>query len=250
MTREGTTFLSGRTALVTGGARRIGRELATALAAAGATVVVHYRESRAEAHDLAAGIAMQGGGAFIVGGDLADPETAAALPAEAARVAARPLDILINNASIFAPGGLADTSCADWDANQAVNLRAPFLLSQAFAAQLPADGRADIVNLNDYRALKPGADHFAYTISKVGLHGLTRSLAQALAPRVRVNELALGAILPPAGAADGYAHVRREDIPLQAFGDPAQVSDALLYLLGADGVTGQTLSVDGGRHLT
>jgi pteridine reductase len=150
---------------------------------------------------------------------------------------------------VFAPGAAATTTCEQWDAQHAVNLRAPFLLAQAFARQLIGEGPADIINLNDGRALRPGADHFAYTVTKVGLHGLTRSLALALAPRVRVNELALGAVLPPEVPKGGYVRTPREALPLRRFPTPDDVADAMLFLLSTPAVTGQTVSVDGGQHL-
>jgi pteridine reductase len=242
-------FLAGRTALVTGGARRIGRELALSLAAAGAAVVVHYRESENEARETVAEIVDSGGEGFRVRGDLARAECAAGLAQEAAETAGRSLDILINNASVFAPGDALTTTVEQWDHNQAVNLRAPFLLAQSLARQLPQDVSGNIINLNDFRAVRPGADHFPYTISKVGLHGLTSSLALALAPRVRVNELALGAILPPEGASADYLHTLRSEIPTGKFDSPYEVSQAMLFLLGNRALTGQTLFIDGGRHL-
>lgn len=250
MTRENRKSLAGRTALVTGGGKRIGRTLVSALARAGATVVIHHHTSREDAQATAAGVEVLGGRALLIDGDLADPRTTSALCGRAADLCGGALDILVNNASVFAPGDPRTTTCDEWDAQQAVNLRAPFLLAQGFARQLPPDGPADIVNLNDGRALRPGADHFAYTISKVGLHGLTRSLALALAPRVRVNELALGAVLPPEVSKGGYARTPREAIPLRRYPSPDDVADALLVLLATSALTGQTLNVDGGQHLT
>ena len=241
--------LAGQTALVTGAARRIGRALAVALAGEGVRVVLHHRRSGAEAVDLAAEIAAAGGRAWPLAADLADPEATAGLLPEAARLAGAPIRILINNASIFAQGDLAGTTVAAWDHNQAVNLRAPFQLAQALARDLPDGLTGNIINLNDIRALRPGPDHFPYTISKVGLHGLTRSLALALAPRIRVNELALGAVLPPAGAPESYVHTLRAEIPSGRFGSPDEVTAAVLYLLAGETLTGQTLYLDGGRHL-
>jgi NAD(P)-dependent dehydrogenase (short-subunit alcohol dehydrogenase family) len=243
-------FLAGTTALVTGGARRIGRALCLALAWEGATVVVHYKESEAEAAATVLELEAFGGQAYLVQGDLAQPDVAADLIAQATVIAGRPLDILVNNASVFAQGGLETTSVKQWDLNQAVNLRAPFLLSRAFAEQVPTGGIGNIINLNDFRSINPGCDHFGYTISKVGLHGLTRSLALALAPGVRVNELALGAVMAPEGAAEDYVHTLRNQIPLKQFPSLDEVCHAMLFLLGNSGVTGQTIFVDGGRHLT
>lgn len=243
-------FLAGTTALVTGGARRIGRALCLALAREGATVVVHYLTSEVAAAATVAELEAFGGKAFKVKGDLAEPNNAAQLVAQAAATAGRTLDILVNNASVFGPGSPMTTTVEQWDLNLAVNLRAPFLLSQAFAGQVPAGSKGNIINLNDFRATKPGADHFAYTISKVGLHGLTRSLAQALAPGIRVNELALGAVLAPEEGPNGYEHTLREQIPSQKFPSLDEVSNAVVFLLGNEGITGQTIFVDGGRHLT
>ncbi len=239
--------LRGRCALVTGGGRRIGRELALALGKAGAIVVVHYLHSADAAHAVAAAI---GAGACTVQTDLGDADKTASLIDRAAAVAGRPVDILVNNASVFETADASTTRAADWDRTQAVNLRAPFLLAQGLARQLPAGVTGAVVNLGDIRALRPGADHFSYTVSKAGLHGLTRSLAVALAPRVRVNELALGAILPPVTAeGHDYDHVAREDIPTGRFDTPQDVAHALLFLLTNPAVTGQTICIDGGRHL-
>ena len=243
-------FLSGTTALVTGGARRIGRALCLALAQEGATVVVHYLTSEAAAAATVLELEVFGGKAFKVKCDLADPDNAAELVLRAAAIAGGPLDILVNNASVFGPGSPMTTTVEQWDLNQAVNLRAPFLLSQAFAGQVPAGIVGNIINLNDFRAVKPGADHFAYTMSKVGLHGLTRSLALALAPGIRVNELALGAVMAPEEAPNGYKQTLREQIPTRRFPSLDEVGNAMVFLLGNEGITGQTIFVDGGRHLT
>lgn len=242
-------FLVGRTALVTGGARRIGRYLSLALAGQGADIVLHYRKSILEAQETAAAIRERGGECWLVEGDLADAGVAADLVSLAAAACGREIDILINNASVFSPSEAISATAHDWDLNQAVNLRAPFLLAQSMARQLPIDRPGDIVNLNDVRALKPGTDHFAYTISKVGMHGLTRSLALALAPSVRVNELALGAILPPDKPGADYLHETIDDIPTRRFDSPEEVTGALLFVLGNQALTGATICIDGGRHL-
>ena len=157
---EASGALAGRTALVTGAARRIGRALVLAVASAGARVVIHYHQSAAEAETLAAEIGSPGCEALLVSGDLADPALPATLFTAAREQSGAAVDSLTNNASVFDQGSALDTSIADWDLNQAVNLRAPFLLSQAFARQLAADKPADIINLNDNRAVRPGSDHF------------------------------------------------------------------------------------------
>ena len=245
--RPGRGFLQGRLALVTGGARRLGRAMVLALADEGCDVVLHFRNSQDEAEATATAARAAGGRVWLVSGDLADPVVAAGLVARAAEQAGRPVDILVNNASIFAQGSVQDTTVDGWDANQSVNLRAPFLLARGLADNLGHDQAGDIVNLNDIRALDPGADHFAYTISKVGLHGLTVSLARGLAPRVRVNELALGAVLPPEKAPSEYMHTLKEQILTRRFPGVEDVTSALLFLLGNPAVTGQTLAIDGGR---
>jgi NAD(P)-dependent dehydrogenase (short-subunit alcohol dehydrogenase family) len=241
--------LVGRCALVTGAARRIGRELAITLAWAGASVVVHYRDSEEDAQETVARIADAGGEAWLVRGDLVHHEQTLHLMDDAVAAAGRPLDILVNNASVFESLSLMTTSVEDWDRNLAVNLRAPALLARGLARQLPRDAVGDVINLNDDRIFRPGADNFPYTVSKVGLHGLTLSLALALAPRIRVNELALGAILPPAMEDSAREHTMRGAIPTERFDTAREVAHAMLFLLENPAVTGQTVCVNGGRHL-
>ncbi|MGW8249516.1 MAG: SDR family oxidoreductase, partial [Anaerolineales bacterium] len=153
-----------------------------------------------------------------------------------------------NNASIFEPLGWDDTDYSKWQRHLQVNLTTPFLLSQAFARQLPEDKSGRIVNLLDWRALRPGPDHLPYTISKAGLYALTSSLAAALAPRITVNGLALGAILPPSDGGDGNNIL--EDVPAGRWADVDEVCQAALFLLsGPSYITGEIIYVDGGRHL-
>jgi NAD(P)-dependent dehydrogenase (short-subunit alcohol dehydrogenase family) len=234
------------TVLVTGGARRIGRSLALAVARSGANVVLHYGRSRAEAESVRNEIEALGRRAFLLQADLADADQAAGLVARATE--GGPLYALVNNAAIFEDLSWDITRLEDWERHLRINLTAPFLLSQAFARALPHGESGRIVNLLDWRALRPGPDHLPYTVSKAALAALTRSLAAALAPAISVNGLALGAVLPPA------------DRPIEAgllAGIPAgrwtrleEVEQALLFLLdGPDSVTGEILPVDGGRHL-
>jgi NAD(P)-dependent dehydrogenase (short-subunit alcohol dehydrogenase family) len=240
--------LHGRTALITGAARRVGRHLAAAMATAGIRVVIHYRQSEDEAASLVAEITGQGGQAALVSGDLTDPVVMESLIGEAA-AAFGPLDILVNNASLFAPGEVLDTTLDEWRRYQAIHAEAPFILSRDFARQLTGDRGGVIINLNDWRAGRPGPDHFAYTMSKVALHGLTRSLAQALGPRrIRVNELALGAVLPPEGGEEGYLHTLRDEIPTRRFPTLDDVASALLFVLRNASLNGETIHLDGGRH--
>ena len=188
--------LSGKTVLVTGAAKRIGRALALACARAGADVFIHYGTSEAESARLQEKIQSLGTRAWCLQTALSHADGVPRLIEQAASI--QPLDALVNNAALFEDLSLSETSRANWDRHLAVNLTAPFMLSQAFARQLPIGRQRRIVNLLDWRALHPGADHFPYTLSKAALAALTRSLAAALAPAVTVNGLALGAILPPA----------------------------------------------------
>ncbi len=239
--------LQGSLVLITGAARRVGRSLALACARAGAHVAIHYGRSQAEAESLAAEVQALGRRACLLQADLNDPASAAGLVEQAA--AFGPLFGLVNNASVFEPLDWQSTSLADWNRHLAVNLTAPFLLSQAFARQL-AGGEGRIVNLLDWRALRPGPDHLPYTISKAALAALTRSLAAALAPAVTVNGLALGAILPPVdGPSSGAA--LPPGVPAGRWASLDEVDRALLFLLdGPAYITGEILHVDGGRHLT
>jgi NAD(P)-dependent dehydrogenase (short-subunit alcohol dehydrogenase family) len=240
--------LSGKTVLVTGAARRVGRALALSLARAGADVIIHYGSSGDEAESARAEIEALGRRAFLLQADLADPSQAAGLVARATECAKRAgLFALVNSAAIFEPLDWDQTTLEDWNRHLTVNLTAPFLLSQAFARALAAGEAGRIVNILDWRALRPGADHLPYTISKSALAALTRSLAVALAPRITVNGLALGAVLPPSdgGGADVLA-----DVPARRWAELDEVGQALVFLLaGPAYVTGEILHVDGGRHL-
>ncbi len=238
--------LDGKTILITGAAMRIGRSLALAVAAAGGDVVVHYGKSSMEADSLQAEIEGLGRKATLLQADLTDPEQVGTLIERAQEHA--PLFALVNNASLFEPKGWADTSLELWNRALAVNLTAPFLLSQAFARSLEPSGSGRIINLLDWRALHPRPDHLAYMISNAGLAALTRSLAAALAPRITVNALALGAVLPPG---DGTPpNVNLERVPAKRWAKLEEVGQALIFLLdGPAYVTGDVLHVDGGRHL-
>ncbi len=238
--------LNGRTILITGAARRIGRALALACARAGADIIIHHGHSEDEARRVQDEIVHIGPRAWILQADFARADDASRLIEEA--VAIQPLFALVNNAAIFERLTVENTTLPDWERHLAINLTAPLLLSQAFARQVPEGGRSHIVNILDFRALKPGADHFPYTISKAALAAMTRSLAQAFAPRITVNGLALGAILPPA---DGTANPRIEQaIPARKWGTLEDVENALLFLLtAAPYITGEIIHVDGGRHL-
>jgi len=238
--------LAGKHILITGAARRIGRALALAVASQGGTVILHHGSSPSEAEQTSADILQAGGKAHILQVDLRNLELVPSLVKQA--LAFGPLYALVNNAAIFEHLHLSDTTLDDWQHHLAINLTAPFLLSQAFAETLAPGQIGRIVNLLDWRALRPGADHFPYTISKAGLAALTRSLAVALAPRITVNGLALGAILPPSTGGDTDRIIK--PVPAGRWAELDEVCQALLFLLnGPTYITGEILHIDGGRHL-
>jgi NAD(P)-dependent dehydrogenase (short-subunit alcohol dehydrogenase family) len=238
--------LKGRTILVTGAARRIGRIIALAVAREGANVILHYRRSVEEANELRDELASLGVQGYPLQADLEDKTQAGDLLQRAR--AYGPVFGLVNNAAIFEPLNLEKTDQAAWDRHLAVNLTAPFLLSRAFAGQVPTCEEGRIINILDWRALRPTADHFAYTISKAALAAMTRSLAVALAPRITVNGLALGAILPPSGQ-DPTPDIL-SSVPANRWASPEELSQALIFLItGPAYITGEIIHLDGGRHL-
>jgi NAD(P)-dependent dehydrogenase (short-subunit alcohol dehydrogenase family) len=236
--------LNGKTVLVTGAARRVGRIFALACARAGADVVIHHGHSYKEAEAVREEIGVLGRRAWVFQADLSDSSAAGSLIPRINE--STPLHALVNSAAIFESLSLENTSLDAWEKHLAINLTAPFLLSQAFARQAPEGGR--IVNIVDWRALRPAADHFPYTISKAALASLTYSLAVALASRIIVNGLALGAILPPS---DGKAAPDiTNSIPAGRWAEEDEVEQALLFLLTCpEYITGQIMHLDGGRHL-
>jgi NAD(P)-dependent dehydrogenase (short-subunit alcohol dehydrogenase family) len=237
-----------RAALVTGGAQRIGRAIATALARTGHAVAIHSHRSQAAADELCAQIVAEGGRAARVTCDLADHEEVATL-ISAARAAVGPLTLLVNNAAEFEPDEIGHLDRARFDRHFAVNLRAPLFLAEAFAAQLPAGLDASIVNLVDQRVYRPTPRFLTYGLTKSALHAATTTLAQALAPRIRVNAVAPGPTLPSRRQdAENFAR-QSQGVPLGRGPSPEEVADAVVYLATARSVTGVTIAVDGGQHL-
>lgn len=234
-------------ALVTGAGKRVGRALALAAAEAGYLVAVHVHRSLADGETVAAEIRAKGGNARVVQGDLALAETPERLIAEASSEGC--LTLLVNNAALFDFDRIATIKPERFDAQLAVNLRAPLFLAQAFAAALPADGRGQIVNLADQRTRHLNANFLSYSLSKVGLDALTRILAVDLAPRIRVNAIAPGLPLPAPSMSSERAERLVQETPLKTGGSPAAIAAALTFLLTADAVTGETIAVDGGAHL-
>jgi pteridine reductase len=241
--------LEGKVAVVTGGAVRIGRAISLALADAGADVVVHHSHSASEADATVAEIVSRGRRALAVGADFSDPVPAAqSVFAEAINQFGR-VDVLINSAAIFGSGTLASASEADWDRHFAINLKAPCFMCHEFAARhAPADPGC-IINIVDWRALRPRPGNLAYTLTKAALVTLTEILAQELAPAIRVNAVAPGAILPPPGADADYLDRLAAKIPLRRTGSVDDVTSAVLYLVKSEFITGEVLCVTGGEHL-
>lgn len=237
--------ISGKAALVTGGARRVGRALALALADAGADVIINFNASAEDAAATVADIETRGRRAVAIQADVAQAQDVARLIAGAERALGR-LDILVNNASLFERTPLPQISEAEWDRVLGVNLKGPFLLSQAAAPLLARDGGGAIINIVDLSALQPWPSFAHHAVSKAGLLHLTRVLARALAPAVRVNSIAPGTVLPPDGTTGEEGSERRV---IRREGEPADVAAALLYLVRSDFVTGENLIVDGGRML-
>ena len=235
-------------ALVTGAARRIGRAIALGLAEDGWHVIVHYNRSGEAAAQTVAAIEAQGGKATAIAADLAQPTNAARLIAASAE-AAGGLGCLINNASKFTADDIATIGAADFDAMMAVNLRAPILLSQAFADALPDGTDGVIVNLLDQKLVNPNPDFLSYTLSKYGLGGLTTTLAMALGPRIRVCGVAPGLVLPSAEQTRDQFSTVHGRTPLGRGATPADVAGAVRYLITAGAVTGDVVLVDGGQHL-
>ncbi len=235
-------------ALITGAARRIGRAIAIGLASDGWDVAVHYRASRQEAEATAAECRRLGVAAAALPCDLSDVADLDGLVGRC-RAALGVPTLLVNNASEFHFDDLATLTAAGWDRHQSVNVRAPILLAQSFARSLPAGDTGAIINMIDQRVWAPTPEFFAYTASKVALWGATRMLAQALAPRIRVNAIGPGPTLQgPHQSAAGFA-AEAAATPLQRATTLAEISAAVRFILDAPAMTGQMIALDGGQHL-
>lgn len=246
-------------ALVTGAARRLGRAIALDLAAQGFAVAAHYNSSREDAEEVAAAALEAGAPAAVaLQADLLDPGAVAGLVPAAAAALGRPLDVLVNNASIFEHDTIATATRDSWDRHIGSNLRAPFELIQAFAAQAPRarrdaagtlSARAAVVNMIDQRVLKLTPEFATYTIAKAGLWTLTRIAAQGLAPDVRVNAIGPGPTLRGVRQSPEHFARQRAATLLERGGEPAEVCATVRFLLASPGVTGQLICIDGGQHL-
>jgi NAD(P)-dependent dehydrogenase (short-subunit alcohol dehydrogenase family) len=236
-----------RAALITGGARRIGRAIALALSQAGYAVVLHANHSRGDAEQLAAEIMAKGGRAGVVLADLAEHDAVREVLPTAATFG--PLTLLVNNASEFVEDDIGTLERVRFGRTLAVNLAAPVFLAQAFAAQAPAGVDSSIVNILDQRVFKPTPLFFSYTLSKSALQTATITLAQALAPRIRVNGVAPGPTLPSPRQSEAQFAAQAQALPLQRGPTPEDIAAAVVYLAGARNVTGAVIAVDGGQHL-
>lgn len=235
--------------LVTGGAKRIGRSIVERLAREGYAVAVHCRRSTDVADEMAGRIAASGGKAAVVRGDLADASAVDRLVEDAAKGLGCPLTLLVNNASEFEPDEVETLTQERWDRHFAVNLRAPAFLARDFARQLPADAHGSIVNIVDQRVWKLTPQFFSYTLTKAALFSATQTMAQALAPRIRVNAIGPGPTLANERQGDEDFAKQANAVLLGHGGTPEEIAEAVVYLANARSVTGQMIAVDGGQHL-
>jgi NAD(P)-dependent dehydrogenase (short-subunit alcohol dehydrogenase family) len=239
--------LNDRTALVTGAGHRVGRAIAVALGAQKMRVAVHYNATADGAKETLRTIEKAGGSGETFGADLTRPEQLTGL-VESVVKRFGGLDVLVNSAAVMLRTPLGETDASQWDDIMALNLRAPFLLSQAAAPHLRR-ARGVIVNIADLAAFETWPGYLVHGLSKSGVVYLTRALARVLAPEIRVGAVAPGTVLLPDGWSEADAERLRGTTPLQRNGSPEDVANTVLFILGADYFTGDTIIVDGGRHI-
>lgn len=238
--------MKGKTALITGSAKRIGRACALKLSKEGAEILIHYNKSYDEAEELATSIRNAGGKSWTIQQDLSDKDSAERLMKKALEITGN-IDYLVNSASIFPESKYADIQVNDFIENLQINALSPFFLSRAFARN--SKSAECIINFLDTRIVDYDKDHLAYHVSKKVLFSLTRMLSEELAPQIRVNAVAPGLVIPPPGMTDEYLNKRVHTNPLKRIGTLAQVSDSMYFLMKNTFITGQVIFVDGGRHL-
>ncbi len=236
---------TGKTAIVTGAGRRLGRHIAISLAASGMNVIVHFSKSEPEAEETAKLARENGVRAWAIRADFSGGDELTSF-ADSCTNAAGSVEVLVNSASIYTEGGILDSPDSQFIENMIINALAPLALCRWFAKQC---SNGTIVNILDARMDDYDPDHVPYTLAKQALRSLTRMLSIELAPGVRVNGVAPGLILPPPGQGAEYLEKRARTNPLETWGDKDDISEAVLYLVGAKFVTGQVIYVDGGRHL-
>lgn len=235
-------------ALVTGGGRRIGRAIVERLGRAGYAIAIHCGSAREEADELAADLASRGGRACVVVADLADPAAVDRIVPEA-EATLGPVTLLVNNASTFTVDDILNLDVAVWNRQFSVNLRAPSVLAGAMANRLPAGRDGAIVNIIDQRVWKLTPQYYSYTLTKAALLTATKTMAQALAPRIRVNAVGPGPTLPNPHDGAGAMEAEAAATLLGHKVDVAEIAEAVLYLAQARSVTGQMIAVDAGQHL-
>jgi pteridine reductase len=238
---------AGRTALVTGGAKRIGRHIALACGREGMNVVVHYRHSKQDAHRLVNELRAKKISAWAVGGALDVPEKCGEIIRSASTLCGNSLWLLVNNAAIFPEQPLAKVTYGDLAANVRLNAWAPLCLSREFAKTAGRGG--SIVNLLDARIAGHDKRHVAYILSKHMLSAITKLCALEFAPRIRVNAVAPGLILPPPGKTAAYVNRLKNTVPLRMHGRPEDIAASVVFLAKSPFITGETIFVDGGKHL-
>lgn len=237
-----------KTVLITGAARRIGKALALGLADNGWRVVLHYGSSGEEAQSVIQTIREQGGEAVCIQADLNDEQQVLDLIPRSVREAG-PISCLINNASIFEEDSVNTASRQSWDAHMQVNLRSPFVLVQSFSKQLPAELDGNVVNIIDQRVWNLTPHFLTYTLSKAGLWTLTQTLAQALAPRIRVNAIGPGPVLPSSRQSEKAFIEQWSSLPMRRSIGLEEIVDAVRFIVDAPSMTGQMIALDGGQHL-
>jgi NAD(P)-dependent dehydrogenase (short-subunit alcohol dehydrogenase family) len=238
-----------KTVLITGAARRIGRAIALDLAAAGWQVAIHYRRSKPDAEDLAQTINRSGGKAIAIGGNLSSHDDVETLVPRVGEALGAPC-CLINNASEFQPDTATDLTEATWNSHLEINLKAPIFLARALAKHLPPGASGNVINIIDQRVWKLTPEFFSYTISKAGLWTATRTLAQTLAPRVRVNAIGPGPVLKSVFQTDADFMAEVNSTLLKRGPTTEEVAAAVRFILDAPSMTGQMIALDGGQHLT
>ena len=237
-----------KTALVTGGAKRIGLAISENLAANGWTLAIHCNSSAAAGNDLAERIRAKGGKAHVVVADLGDHDAVQGIVPEAVE-ALGPIDLLVNNASIFEADEITTTSEAVWDMHMAINLKAPSFLVQAFAKQLPDGMAGNVVNIIDQRVLKITPEFYSYQLTKSALWVATRTLAQALAPNIRVNAISPGPTIQNARQSPEDFQAQLDGILLKKGAKLEEFGNTIRYLVETPSITGQMICLDGGQHL-
>ena len=241
--------LQDKVAIVTGGAVRLGREMALGLAARGMKVCVHYGSSTEAAEETVEQIRAASGTATSVQADLRDPIPATSKIVGHACDQFGAVDVLVNSAAVFENNNIETATEDAWDRHFSINLKAPFFLCQSFVDQLEPGQRAHIVNIADWRVFRPTTEHMIYTLTKSSLVTLTQMLAQYLAPDVQANAIALGAILAPPEADEAYLDRIAQQVPLRRTGNAGDVVETLMFLLQSDFITGEVLRITGGEEL-